>query len=586
MRYGFLLAAITVLFIVPKAFGADITVSSSVSAGQVSLNDRLELTISITGPDARKADSPKLDPMPGFHVMGTQQSTEFRFINGKSSTLISYTYTLAPRTIGTHDVGGATVTVGGQAFTTRATKVEVTVSSQPAPQSPSTPDEGKVEGGSGNADIFVRTEVDNRQPFVGEQTTLTFDLYSRLTLWGDTEYGPPSTTGFWTVDLPKITPSTRMANNRMYKYNAMKTALFPTTAGTLTIGPATLTYTTGGFFSPQETRTLKTRPITIRVKALPEEGKPAGFTGAVGNFRIGSTVDKETLRAGDVVTITVTVSGEGNLDLLTELTTPDLSAFKAYDPKVTTQVLNSGFVVGGAKIWQYVLMPKLPGTMVLSPFTLSFFNPKSGKYQNVSTSPVTLRVTPGDPSLAAGGKTESARNTVDTVARDINFIKPDKDTLASKDSQLYHNPVFFLLYCLPMGIFAASIIIKRRHDAIERDRGLKRKVNAWRHAQKRIEQASRAEGAGNPTEFCGHLSESVVRFIGDRLDVDAGALTAGEIEERLQRAGVAPDSAARIRRTLELCDFARFSSTGSDPGLRQKLLDDTKEMLAILRDTI
>ncbi|MHB9030141.1 MAG: BatD family protein [Candidatus Latescibacterota bacterium] len=586
MKQGIFLVAILALLIAPAAFGADITVSSSVSANQVSLSDRLELTIAITGPDARKADSPKLDPMPGFHVMGTQQSTEFRFINGKSSTLITYTYTLAPRSTGTHEVGGATITVGGQAFTTRATKVEVIAGSPSAPQSPSVPDAGKVEGGSGNADIFIRTEVDNRQPFVGEQITLTFDLFNRLTLWGDTEYDPPSTTGFWAVDLPKITPSTRVANNRMYKYNAMKTALFPTTAGTLTIGPATLTYTTGGFFSPQETRTIKTRPITVRAKALPEEERPAGFTGAVGSFRIGSTVDKETLRAGDVITITITVSGEGNLDLLTALTTPDLSAFRAYDPKVTTQALNSGFVVGGAKIWQYVLMPKLPGTIVLPPFSLSFFNPGSGKYQTVSTSPVTLRVTPGDPSLAFGGKTENEQNTVETVARDINFIKPDKLTLTSVNRQLYLNPVFFFFYFLPIGIFAAAVIIKRRHDAIEQDRGLKRKVNAWRHAQKRLEQAAKAEGAGNPAEFCGHLSESVVRFIGDRLNLDAGALTAGDLEERLQCAGVAPDTATRVRRTLELCDFARFSSTGSDHGLRQKLLADTKEMLTTLRDVI
>jgi hypothetical protein len=231
-------------------------------------------------------------------------------------------------------------------------------------------------------------------------------------------------------------------------------------------------------------------------------------------------------------------------------------------------------------------MPKLPGTLALAPFSLSFFNPKSGKYQTVSAAPVTLRITPGDPSLAVGGKAESETNTVKAVARDINFIKPDKHVLASVNRQLYRNPFFYFFYLLPIGIFAAAVIIKRRHDTIEQDRGLKRKINAWRHAQKRIEQASKAEGAGNPAEFCGHLSESVVQFIGDRLNLDAGALTAGDFEEQLQRAGVAPDFAARVRRTLELCDFARFSSTGSDHGLRQKLLADTREMLTTLRDII
>ncbi len=474
---------------------------------------------------------------------------------------------------------------GGQVFTAQATKVEVTAGSQSQRQAPPSTEARQAESG-GNADIFIQTSVDNYQPYVGQQITLTFELFNRLTLWGDTEYDPPSTIGFWSVDLPKITPSTKVANNRMYKYNTIKTALFPTTAGSLVIGPATLTYTTGGFFSPQETQTLKTRSLTIKAKGLPEEGKPSSFTGAVGNFRINSTADRETLRTGDVATVTITVSGEGNLDLLTALETPDLSAFRAYDPKVTTQALNSGFTVGGAKIWQYVLMPRFHGTIVLQPFSITFFDPKSGKYQKVSASPHTFKVSPGDPSASAPGNAENERGQVEAVARDINFIKPDKKILVSTDRHLYLNPFFPLFYFLPLALFATAIVMKRRHDKIERDKGLRRKVNAWRHTQKRLDQAARAEAQGNPAEFCGHLSEAVVRFIGDRLNLDAGALTAGALEEQLRHAGVEPGVAERIRKTLELCDFARFSSTGTDPGFRQKLLSDTKEMLLTLRDAI
>ncbi len=583
---GFL-AGLAVLLLIARAVpGSETTVVSTVSAEQVSMNDRLELTIVIAGPDARKAAAPKLDPMPGFHIVGSQQSTEYQFSDGKSTTLITYIYELMPRNMGTHKVGGASVAIGGRVLTTQESTVRV-VANSPAP-SPSRPldDLGQAGKASGGDDIFIRTMVDNRKPYVGEQITLTFELFNRLALWGDTEYNPPSTTGFWKVDLPRITPSTRNIKNMIYKHNAIKTALFPTTAGRLEIGPASLMYTTGGFFNPRETKTLVTAPITIQANPLPENDKPADFRGAVGNFRIKSESDKSTLRAGDVATIVVTVSGEGNLDLLASVTEPDFSAFRTYEPKITTQILNSGFTVGGAKVWEYVLMPRSPGAITLRPFSLPYFNPKTGKYHTVSAEPITLVVTPGDPALASGGNARDTRGREEKIADDINYIKPDKRTLASVDRRLYLNPLFSFFYLFPGVIFAAALIIKRRHDAIERNSGLKRKLNAWRNARERLDKAVRAESEGGSAEFRGYLSEAVVRFIGDRLNTDAGALTTTALEGLLRNAGVPPETAARVRKMLEMCDFVRFSSAGTGPDIRKALLADAREILTTLRDMI
>jgi hypothetical protein len=578
------LGALILVWFAQAAPAANITVTSEVSADRITLNDRLELTVTVTGPDARKAGSPQLKPMQGFTVVGTHTSTEYQFINGKSSTLVSYTYTLAPRTTGVYEVGGATVTVDGSAFTAEPKKVEVTAGT--AAQVRSSPDAGTATGESGDADIFIRTTVNNRQPYVGEQIILTFELYNRLTIWGDTEYEPPSTTGFWAVELPKIAPSTQKANNRMYKHNEVKTALFPTTSGTLTIGPAKLTYTTGGFFSAQQTRTLAAKPITVRVKPLPNTGKPPDFSGAVGSFKISAQPNKETARVGDVITVTVTVNGEGNLDMLTAVKTPDFSTFKTYDPKVATKILNSGFTVGGAKIWEYLLMPKFSGTTTLQPFSLSFFNPKTGKYNTVTTPPITFHITPGEVTAADAGSGSDTRNMVETIANDIRFIKPDRSVLASSSRKLYENSMFYLAYAVPLCAFAAAFALKRRRDAIERDSGLRRKLNSWKEAQRKLEQAVHALNSDETVEFCGHLSEAVVRFIGDRLNTDTGALTTGAIEEILIENGVLPELAEKVRKTLELSDFVRFSSTAAGNELPRTLLHDARDILQSLRETL
>ncbi|MFA6470463.1 MAG: BatD family protein [Candidatus Latescibacterota bacterium] len=568
------------------AFGASITITPTVSANRISQDDRLTLTISVTGPDARKSGNPTLKPMPNFSIAGTFTSTEYQFINGKSSALKSYTYTLVPSKPGIFEVGGASVVVDGQTFISTPVKVEVVAGSAAPQSSQSSPSSGEKSGGSGNSDIFIRTTVDNKQPYVGQQITLTFELYNRLNLLGDTSYDPSSTTGFWAVDLPKLTPSTKTVDNRMYQYTAVKTALFPTMSGDLTIGPASLAYTSGGFFTAQQTRKLSTKPITIKVKPLPEEGKPSDFKGAVGNFTLSATADKKELKAGDVVTVTVTVSGEGNLDVLTAVTTPELSAFKTYDPKITPKLSTSGFTVGGSKVFEYMLMPKSPGVITLQPFSLSFFNPRDKKYHSLSTNPFTLRVTQGDASSAEQGSRVDRRNTVVKIGSDINFIKPDKSNLVSSNTKLYSNWFFYLFYIIPSAAFASLFIIKRRRDKLEQNTGLKRKLNAWKHAEKRLDHAARLLEKGDTHGFCTHVSEAVIEFIGDSLNLDPGGLTTGELENILCSHTVTPETAEHIRRTLELCDFARFSSAGTDNHIQEKLLDDAKSILTKLRETL
>lgn len=559
------------------------TITTGVSVDRITLNDRIELTISITGPDARKAGAPQLRAMSGFAVVGTSTSTEYQFINGKSSILVAYIYTLSPRSVGVHEVGAATVTIDGKSYSTEPRKVEVVAgAAQPQAQAGDT----KVAGGSGDSDLFIRTNVDNREPYVGEQVTLSFELYNRLPIWGDTEYDPPSTTGFWAVDLPKITPSTQSVHNRVYKYNAVKTALFPTTSGTLTIGPAKLTYTSGGLFNAPQTKTLATKPITVRVKSLPDAGKPMDFSGAVGQYVIVASADRETARVGDVITVKVTVSGEGNLDMLTSLSVPDLSAFKTYDPKVTNKTLNSGFTLGGEKTWEYVLVPKFSGTVTVKPFIVTFFNPKAGKYQSASTDPMELKITPGDASSAESAVSGDQRNAVETIASDIRFIKSDLRVLENRDRQLVTNPLFYLSYVVPLAMFAAAVVFKRRRDAIERDTGLRRKLTAWKNAQRLLDLADGDLSRNDTAAFCGHLSEALVRFVGDRLTIDTGSLTCGAIEDCLRRRGVDPDLAEKIRKTLELADFVRFSSSAAGRDVQDRLLADARAIVQTLKETI
>jgi len=552
------------------AHGADIELTSVVNSTNITLNDQLILTVTVSGSDANKVGKPELDPMPEFTIsdIGTSSETSitnFRVFFYKNT----YTYTLFPEKTGIFDVGAVSIKVGNETITAPSTKVKVI--SGPAPQIPTIPGNQSTKP-AGDDNIFINTFTDKKEAYVGEQITFTFELYNRLSL-STNEYEPPSTTGFWTVDLPQIPASRKITGNREYIYNVIKTALLPTTSGELTIGPSTFIYTVQrGFFTTGE--------------SLPVTGKPDNFDGAVGNFAISSSVDNANVRVGDVVTVQVSLTGTGNIDLISSLTEPDLSAFKMYDPKVTEKISNSGFVVGGVKTWEYVIIPKKQGITAVEPFSLTFFNPEDNNYHTVFTQPLELNVVPGDAIAASGTVDGDRRGSIEKIAADIRYIKPNKEILENTRKHIYSSSYFYLLYILPLVMLITSFAVKKRQDTIERNTGLKRKLNAWKNAQKRLNEASKMLNNNDIKGLYGKLHEAITFYIGDMLNIDTGTLIAVDLERFVRNNGIAPEFAEHIRKTLEMCDFVRFASVGAELKARGNIVQDTRDIIARLKDAL
>ena len=572
---------------VQNVYGNDVEITSVVNSQKISLDDQLVLTVTVSGSGLGRTGDPELAPMPDFRISRPSTENSYNIENGKMSFFKKYTYVLFPKKTGVFDVGEVSLKSGGKTITARATKVEVVKGS--APQTQTAPKTKAAPGTQpsqvkGNTNIFINTFVDKKEPYAGEQITFTFELYHRIRI-SETEYEPPSTTGFWLTDLPQIPKATKTVRGNTYYYNVIKSALFPTTSGELTIGSASLDFRTG-FFSFGETYTIKSDPIIIKAKPLPEKGKPDDFGGAVGNFSISSEADNTTVKAGDVVTIRVSVTGQGNIDLITSITEPDFSSFKTYDPKVSEKISNSGFVVGGVKTWEYVIIPKQQGDVTIEPFALSYFNPEDKDYHTVSTKPIELKVVPGDAVAFNEISGSGGGNSIIKIASDIRYIKPDKTLLVSIRKHWYLSIYFYLLYILPLAGFITTVIVKKRQDEIERNTGLKRKLKAWKHAHKRIEEASKMLEQGNIKSFCGKLHESITCYIADMLNIDTGTLTSADLEKIMIDNGINTELAERVRKTMEMCDFVRFASIGTGRDAHENILRDTRDLISKLREML
>lgn len=234
-------------------------------------------------------------------------------------------------------------------------------------------------------DVYVEASVSNPSPYVGQQFIYTFKLYDAFAI-DNPLYQPSDFEGFWKVDIGVVSQSVELIGNRRYQVTSISTALYPTRSGDLTIQSPNVVLP-GTISRP--TSTLAASPIRVNVRALPE-GKPPEFTGAVGNFTMSATIDRQTLGIGENVVMSLTIVGSGNVEELSPPKLPDglrstisLGAYKS--------TFENGEVTG-SRTYQIVFIPTIAGQQELPPIKLDYLDPVTQTYRSLNTAPIPILV--------------------------------------------------------------------------------------------------------------------------------------------------------------------------------------------------
>ncbi|MGE3172253.1 MAG: BatD family protein [Planctomycetota bacterium] len=145
-------------------------------------------------------------------------------------------------------------------------------------------------------------------------------------------------------------------------------------------------------------------PVTVTVRPLPTEGRPAQFTGAVGEFTVEAEARPRELAVGEHLELTVRVRGDGDLRGFAppQLALPGLHAFGVLD----------GGVDGDARVLRYDLVPTTSAVDAVPPVAFAFYAPGVG-YREVRTAAIPLQVRPA----AAGGDGNGAARPVEVTTR-------------------------------------------------------------------------------------------------------------------------------------------------------------------------
>jgi len=597
-----LLAAVLAILAGLAARADDVRVSANVFPnGRITDTTQVRLVIQIEGSSIPDVSTPHLPAMKNLRVGAgpqTSRNSSYSFVNGRvdSSNTLTLTYVLLPSAPGPAEIPGVDVVVGGTTYHTQPIRF-VVQEGRSGPGAPAAPrgrmdDDALAEPDDGSdVDVSLEARVSDREVFVGEPTTLEVAIYAAAPVVGFNGLQPPALGGLWSddlaVDANRDRRSETVGGRNYTVFPVSRKVLIPTRAGKITVDPflgqiqvrRSSRDPFRSFFAIGDFVNIlrKTRPIEITAKPLPEEGRPAEFTGAVGSYRMKLAAAPASVAVGDAVAVHVTIEGRGSL---LGIPPPHLAAapeVKTYEPKVIEEEKGTADRLSIRKTWEWIVVPVRPGEFKLPAITFAYFDPQEARYEVVSQDLPVLTVRRGEGPVEVG----TARAEVQAPTKDIAFAKRRTTLLSEGGEPLARRPAFLALFAVPWALVPIGIWWGRRRERLLTDTGFARSRRAARAAARRL-----AKAADRPDAQAFHqaVAHALVDYVADRENRSGAGLTYDQVDDLLARRGVDEGLRRRYRGCLERCDFARFVPDAPAASNRTEILHEARAIIVALEE--
>ena len=600
-----------ILFICSMAlftYAADAVEFKASAPAQVIMGNPFQLTYSVNqrAKDLRAPEFVDFDYIAGPY---TSQSSSTSFVNGKrtSSFTLTYTYTLMPNKEGSFTISPATIKVDGEQYTSNGVRITVLPPDELSNSGTVSQQHGKTnatnqqrETTNVNAEnIFMRTLVSKTKVHEQEVVLLTYKLYFAgvdvAQFTNNTRL--PEFKGFLKqeLEISEIQTELEHYNGRNYQTAVIyRTLLFPQRSGDIVIDPAQFEAVLrvqnraqvrsifDDFFNSYTTvaKPLTAPSVTIHVSELPA-GKPASFSGGVGQFSISSRISNPKLQANEAVTLTITIQGAGNMKLLKTPTVDWPEGFEVYDPKVTNNFKNSVAGVSGIKTIEYLAIPRAGGTYTIPPIDFAYYDTQADTYKTLSTPEYTLNIarSANDENTTAVVNNYVQKENIQQFGSDIRYIySGDQPKYAMQPSTLsFDSLLFWLCYAVPSLIAAVLFFIFRKQIKENADITRVRYKKANKVAQRRLKAAEKLLKENKKEAFYEEIERAAWTYLSDRLSIPTAQLNKENITQILSNKGVPQTIIGELHRVLTTAEFARYAPT-SDHAM-QDMYNDTTNII-------
>ena len=579
------------------------------AADVVVSGDQVRLVFTVNSQDIKDFRAPSIK---GFDVLmgpSRSQQSSIQIINGKrtSNSSTAFTYILLAGSPGTYTIPAASVEVNGEKVFSNAISIKV------LPQDQNSGNSGNNGGGSASSsrsqaagsrisanDLFITATASKTTVHEQEAILLTYKVYTVVNL--RQLYGKmPDLKGFHTqeVELPQQKTFT-LEHYKGRNYNTTvwsQYVLFPQQTGKLEIPSITFDgvvaqqtvsddpfdafFNGGGHVEVK--KKITTPKVVINVQPLP--AKPAGFSGAVGEFKLASSINATDVKTNDAVTIKLTLSGTGNMKLIG---TPEVKFpqdFEIYDPKVTDdyKLTNSGLT--GTKTFEYLAIPRHAGNFTIPAVEFTYFDLKSNSYKTLKTEAYNLKVAKGQGNADQVISDFTNKESVKMLGRDIRFIKLGDSSLRPKGDFFFGTVGYYLCYLIPLLLFVVFAVIYRQ-KALENANVAKVKTKkANKVATRRMKLAGKLLAENKKNECYDEVLKALWGYISDKLSIPVSQLSKDNIEAELTNYGVQEALIAEFIGVLNECEYARYAP-GNENEAMDKVYSASVEVISKMENSI
>ena len=545
------------------------SVRATVDANSITINETF--TFRIEAQETDKIPSVNISSLlDDFTIVsGPAQQTNYSWTNGKSTSTKSLSWTLAPNRAGRLVIPELIISTGGKKYKTNPIRINVQKS-------------GAVTSAK---ELFVLTEIDKDELYMGEQVTVTYKLYTRVQL-GLEKIDYPKSVGFWQEDLSIPQPPrfnrTSIKGVEYQVATLYKVALFPTKTGSLEISPMSITAQVktkqknnrrsiwdDPFFSSFNNRTvqklIRTDVVKVNVNPYPE-GQPADFTGAVGDFNIRTWLDTSEVRINEAVTLNVELRGTGNINMfsLPEISFPgDMDVFP---PNSSFEKEKLWDQYTGTMLWEYILIPRGSGRYQLPRIQLSYLNPKDGSWNKAGAKSISLNVLPGKDDFISSTK-GFTKEEISLLGSDIRY------NTTSISNWVLRNEPTISIRSLSSHIIAAILFLLP--IPITRFKGHRLNNARKRQSNKALKKALKNLIKPEEDPFM-QVSRVLYIYLKDRFFLSSEHLDPLSVKRALKGI-IEADHLDALIKILKLCDAGRYGPDASE--VQDTLLDDAKNIL-------
>ncbi len=534
-------------------------------------------TLSIEVRNAKNPVPPALPDVPGLRFVGAGQSQHSSWVNGKSDSFVAFNFQVFPQKTGTFTIGPFEYQVDGQTKTLQG--------------------ELKVVGTSGDTAqpqswaelVFARLAIDRGSAYVQEPFGMTLSIYSRqgLQMAGNVNLQGMPGTGLDGLQWQEIQPDRQVISNVVYEVRRFQARTRAMGSGLFEFKPSITVQVVvpnqnnrsndpffGSFFQRTETRPvdLPVEKTSIAVKPLPETGKPSGFSGAVGRFSFQVSAQPLEIHPGDPVTLTMTISGDGNFDRVMSPALPTNGLFRLFGEPIRKQENN---VVR----FEQVISPRSADAKEIPAIPFSFFDTQTGQYRTVNSKPIPITVT------------ATSNSTAQVFAAKDSIVLPPPETPFATESDLQRIATrlkgFWLiirpwLWTIPAALVTGVVLFlgQRLHRNRQSDTARVRRQKAPRAARKALRAAEHARRRDDIPTFYDSLWNAMADYFGHRLNLPPGDVTSSTVLQVMGRAGFNPEQINMLRTIFEQVEASRYGQPGVvSPESMEKLQSGLEQIL-------